>query len=526
MKIHDLAPGTPEWHEHRLNHWNASEAAAMLGLSPHMKRNELLRMKHTGNPQVFSEWFEKNILANGHAVEAEIRPHIEAKIGQELYPVIGSEGKLSVSFDGLTMDGKEAWECKQWNEAIAELVRSSCTVPDSHMPQIQQALMVSGADRLLFTVTDGTPERCESVWVEPDTEWFKRINQGWAQFADDLANYTPPADAPAAVAAPIEALPALVVRVEGKVLSTNLGPFRARAMAFIESIKTDLQTDQDFADAEGMTKFLADGEKQLEAAKAAALAQTASIDELFRTIDGIREEMRAKRLTLERTVKARKDTIRTEIEDGGKAALAAHVAKLNERLGRPCMPAIPADFAGAMRGKKTIASLRNAVDTELARAKIAASEIADTIEINLIALRDLAGDYKMLFADTAQLVLKDRDSVVAIIRQRIADHTAEQERKQREAEAAKAAQSATAAPAAVGQPPAAPIWPAQSGPVPAGMKAPAAPEPTDEDIIALLMRTYLAPRQKAIAWIMRIASAGNKPAAAEPKRRAAGGRRK
>ncbi len=48
MKTHNLKQGTPEWHQFRLNHFGASEAAAMLGISNKVTRNELLHMKRTG----------------------------------------------------------------------------------------------------------------------------------------------------------------------------------------------------------------------------------------------------------------------------------------------------------------------------------------------------------------------------------------------------------------------------------------------------------------------------------------------
>ena len=261
-----------------------------------------------------------------------------------------------------------------------------------------------------------------SCWVQPDAAWFRRIEAGWKQFDEDLAAYQPSADAPVPVAAPIEGLPALTIRVEGRVLATNLDAFKTKAMDFIGKIKTDLSTDQDFADADNMGKFLKDGEDRLVLAKEQALAQTASIDELFRTIDLIRDEMRAKRLTLERLVKSRKDQIRVEIQAFGEADLAAHAAVLNERIGKTYMPVVRGEFAGAMKGLKTITSLRDAVSTELARAKIAANEIADRIQINLNTLRDLATDYRFLFADTASIVLKNNDDLTALVKLRIAEH--------------------------------------------------------------------------------------------------------
>lgn len=92
-----------------------------------------------------------------------------------------------------------------------------------------------------------------------------------------------------------------------------------------------------------------------------------------------------------------------------------------------------ADFAGVMKGKRTIASLEDAVATELARAKIAANEVADRVDLNLKTLREQAADHVFLFADTAQLVLKANDDVVNVIKARIAEHKAKIEREAEEA---------------------------------------------------------------------------------------------
>lgn len=93
------------------------------------------------------------------------------------------------------------------------------------------------------------------------------------------------------------------------------------------------------------------------------------------------------------------------------------------------MPAVPADFAGAIKGKKTISSLRDAADSELARAKIEASQIGDGIRANLESLRTLAKDHAFLFNDTQQLVLKDNEDLVALIKVRISEHQQAEEQK-------------------------------------------------------------------------------------------------
>ena len=88
---------------------------------------------------------------------------------------------------------------------------------------------------------------------------------------------------------------------------------RQHALAVFGGIKTDLQTDADFADAERTVKWCKEVEDRLDAAKQHALSQTASIDDLFRTIDAIKEEARQKRLTLDKLVKAEKENRKAEI---------------------------------------------------------------------------------------------------------------------------------------------------------------------------------------------------------------------
>jgi hypothetical protein len=85
-----------------------------------------------------------------------------------------------------------------------------------------------------------------------------------------------------------------------------------------------------------------------------------------------------------------------------------------------------ADFAGAIKGMKNLDSMKNAVDAELARAKIAASEIADRIQLNLKALGEHQNQ-AFLFFDEPALVLKAPDDLRAIITARIAEHQAKEQ---------------------------------------------------------------------------------------------------
>lgn len=429
MKVHSVVQGSPEWHALRASHFNASEAAAMMGVSKYQTRAKLLHQKHTGLAEEVSE-AQQRLFDRGHETEALARTIIEAQLGEDLFPVVATEGNLLASVDGMDMLGTVVFEHKLWNEGLAEKVRAGELEPHYYW-QLEQQLLVTGAERAIFVCSDGTEDNLVQMEYRPVDGRREQLIAGWAQFEQDLAAYVAPEVAVEAVGRAPDALPALRIEVTGMVTASNLDAFKEHALAVFQGINTDLQTDQDFANAEKTVKWCGDVEERLAAAKQHALSQTESIDALFRAIDEISAEARAKRLELDRLVKARKESIRTEIVTKAGTALREHITQINETLGgRVVMPAIAADFAGAIKGKKTVASLQEAADTELARAKTEANQAADGIRRNLRSFDELAADHSFLFADLQQLVLKASDDLVAAVKARIADHEAEQQRLQ------------------------------------------------------------------------------------------------
>lgn len=420
MKTHNVVQGSAEWLTLRGKYRGASEAATMMGAKGASARAEMVRMKALGQEKEFSEWVQRNLLDKGHEVEEFARGLVEANLGEILYPTTATDddGYLIVSFDGITMDGSTVWECKLWNAELAEAVKRGA-LPDSHWPQLEQQLLVSGAKRALFTISDGAPERTLSMEYFSDPVRAARIIPAWKQFDEDVKTYQHVEVIPAPTANQITTLPALIVQLDGAVKSSNLAIYCESALAFVDRIKTDLQTDQDFADAENTIKFCDGAEKELATVKRHALGQTASIDELFKTIDTLSEAMRQKRLMLDKLVKARKETIRADIMRGGVDALAKHVAALNVRLGRSFMPPISGNFADVMKNKRTISSLRDAVDTEVSRVKILANEIADRIDVNIKVYAEKAKDKEFLFTDLASLVNQPPEAFAALVFQRI-----------------------------------------------------------------------------------------------------------
>ena len=234
----------------------------------------------------------------------------------------------------------------------------------------------------------------------------------------------------------IDNLPALKIELTGTVTSNNLPEFRDAALAVIDAVNTDLQTDDDFAAAEDAIKWARQVEDRLDDAKAVALSQTASIDELFRAIDEIREHARTKRLELTKMVKTRKEMVRDQIAAAAQKSFAEHVERLDGRLSPLRVPGINVNFVEAMKGKKTVRSLQDAADQELMRAKIESNDLADRIEANVKTLNAIAGDYRHLFADLQQIAVHPADHFEALVKSRVSEYR-ESERKRLEAEQAR-----------------------------------------------------------------------------------------
>lgn len=420
MKIHNVAQGSAEWLALRAQYRTASEAPAMMGASKYQSRTDLLIAKKTGiTPDATPS--QQFVFDKGHATEALARPLTEALIGEELYPIVATEGNLLASMDGATMLGETLFEHKLWNESVVAQVKAGDLAPHYYW-QLEQQLLVSGAERVIFVCSDGTPENFVHMEYRPVAGRAAQLLEGWKQFEADLANFEM-ADAPSIVVgkAPDE-LPALRIELTGMVTASNLKVFEDSALAVIDSVKTTLSTDQDFADAKNAVKWCGDVEEAVAAAKKQALSQTQSIDELFSSLDRISAHARETRLKVDKLVKAQELLVKTNIKQKAELALADHIAAINKTLGKVTLPHVVSDFAGAMKNKRTIASLQDAVDTELARAKIDASQAADSIRLNLTSLAELAVDYAFLFNDVQQLVTKTNDDLVTLIKFRISEH--------------------------------------------------------------------------------------------------------
>jgi hypothetical protein len=289
--------------------------------------------------------------------------------------------------------------------------------------------------------SSGDRENMRYCWYESRPELRAQIIPVWKQFQADVAAYVPAEAIEKPVAQAVEALPAVLVQVSGEIsVRDNFPAFEVALRDFLANrLIRKPATDQDFADLDLQIKALKNAEAALDAAESQWLSQVSSIDGMKRVKDMLHKLTRDNRLMAEKVLAARKEEIKAEIVAGGVAALREHITGLAKRLGAGYGLAIPADFAGAIKGKRSIDSLNDAVGTELARAKIAANELADRIDANIKTLAAAGEGASHLFFDGAALVLKQADDLAAIIAQRLAAETLRQEQERERIRAEEAA---------------------------------------------------------------------------------------
>lgn len=449
MKIHHAKQGTGEWLALRQHHLTASEAPAMLGLSAYMTRSELLRQKATG----ITPDHDQSTLARfdrGHEAEAQFRPIAEEIIDSELYPVVGSityEGlNLLASLDGITLIEDAIFEHKLWNDKLAEALRNNDDLPDTHWPQVEHQLLVSGATSCLFVTSNGTKDQWESISYKSHPERRQRVIDGWKQFAIDLENYQPETIIEKPKGMVVIDLPAVSVNVSGQIaVVDNLAKFTTALQAFIDrDLITTPETDQDFADLESQIKMLKKAEAALDSAEANMLAQIGDVETAKRMIDYARDIARDNRLWAEKLVKSKKELIKNELVMSARQKFISHLDALNAEIAPAKIEGITPDFNGAVKNKRTVSSLKDAVNTELAQVKIEADAQARGIRINLSHLSQNEA-YRYLFSDLAAIAKKEPDDFAALVSARIAAEIARRDAEQRRIEAEAKARAELAA---------------------------------------------------------------------------------
>ena len=450
MKILNLQQGTKEWLDARKKHFTASDAPALMGASKYKTRKQLLDEKKGAAIEAITP-AKQALFDKGHKAEDDARSVLELETMDSYLPCVGvnysfDELPLMASFDGRSDDEDHDFEHKLWNDTLAENVRNEVLEP-SHYWQLEHQLLVSEDDYVLFVVSDGTAEKREMMKYYPVPGRKEELIEAWVLLQADLKNHQIEAKQEAVVAEKCS-LPAIQCSVKGSQITTNISNclVEVKALAKSEMART-FETDQDFADKDQLNKDVKNVRAELKERVARVKGEFVSYSEfeaIASEMDKVLQQMQSHG---EKQVKQAKDAKKLAIKQAGEKELTDLAHKCDLELAPMTLMGVAnlmmPDFVAAMKGKRTIDSLEDAVSMCVNKAKIEINQVMYRVVPNLQYLRDHAADYKFLFSDAQQLVNQDGEPFQAIIKSRIADHKqaeaerleAERQRIQKEEEA-------------------------------------------------------------------------------------------
>lgn len=184
----DLIQGTPAWHAWRNQGIGASDAPAILGVSPWMTIYQLWELK-TGRRAPFAG---NAATRRGSEMEAQARAAYEAHTGIIVQPHCRTHPELDwmrASLDGIDLDGRLILEVKcPGKEDHATAIQGK--VPEKYIPQVQHQLAVSGAELCHYWSYDG--DMGILVEVRPDEDYIRALIEAEIAFWHCVQTDTPP----------------------------------------------------------------------------------------------------------------------------------------------------------------------------------------------------------------------------------------------------------------------------------------------------------------------------------------------
>lgn len=179
---------TPEWREWRKSKIGASDAAAILGISPWTTPLELYEEKLGLRPQ-------KDLtaaMARGMKLEERARVEYERISGELVFPQVVVHPHFYwciASLDGISLNKKHIVEIKCPNKFTHELA-SKGQVPPHYYAQLQHQLFVTGLNTVDYFSFDG--ENGFLVVVDRDDLFIENMIKEEMKFLECLLTNTPP----------------------------------------------------------------------------------------------------------------------------------------------------------------------------------------------------------------------------------------------------------------------------------------------------------------------------------------------
>lgn len=188
-KIISLDQGTDAWHEFRKDKIGASDAPAIMGVSPWMS--------------IYDKWMEKCgllevkeptfYMQRGIRLESKAREKFIEMSGIEVFPTViqcNEDPWLIASLDGLSADGKVCVELKCPGEKDHNIALQG-KIPEKYYPQLQHILLITNLEGIWYFSYHADIE-CKSIYVERNYTYICKLEQKEKEFYDCMMQRIPP----------------------------------------------------------------------------------------------------------------------------------------------------------------------------------------------------------------------------------------------------------------------------------------------------------------------------------------------
>ena len=187
MKIISFKQGSQEWLQFRRAHIGASDAIAIMGLSPWCSPLKLYEQK------VFNFDEEENqYMARGKSLEPIALQCFEFETDLCMFPMVALHDTIpwmSASFDGITLEKDAILEIKCPGKKDHGTALEG-KIPIKYYPQLQHQIEVSGLDFTYYYSFDG--KLGVSLVVKRDQEFIERMLEKEFEFWNCLKALRPP----------------------------------------------------------------------------------------------------------------------------------------------------------------------------------------------------------------------------------------------------------------------------------------------------------------------------------------------
>jgi len=173
MTTSNLEQGSQEWLAYRLNKVGASEIANLFNANPFTRAEDQTKYL-LGLKLGFNTIFTSAAMRAGNDNEDRIIAAVEGEYGIVTQPLIGHLGRVSASFDGITLDHDLVVEVK-YSDHTYNFVKENGFAPPHYEMQVQQQLLVSGAEKGIFAAMNTKTGEVIYDEIYPNKEFHDKI---------------------------------------------------------------------------------------------------------------------------------------------------------------------------------------------------------------------------------------------------------------------------------------------------------------------------------------------------------------